>query len=624
MLLWCTGYAVPDSSNSTINLEGPWQYRWGMSLQDSTGNYAWLAANTQDTAWKFIDRPELIDDHPNETDLWARTDLPHRQTAAPAIFILYVVESIEVYVEDSLVYRFGDFAFQRTTPQRAWVWHLVDLPQDCSGRRLTLHVRSNVYKPSIQGEILFGSGKLLLEKMLRNDIVGFLLSLGTILTGIIFLVIAVVARDVRVFKGVIVAPIGIGMFGLFPLQIMQWIYFAPALYYFLEHAGMYIATVGFLMLIESLMAFPYQKIFRRLWQAMTIYGTAMLIGEVTVYTSNLVQMIPLYFIIVLCMGLLFWYSAKSMRLVEREMRVPLTALNMYAVLVIIEIVLFYYRVYARESREGIPFINTGSFFLFVILGWMVFSHYDKMNKRIIALQEDALRNQAAAHEAMERQQRERAEHERNLILSRERERLRIAQDLHDEIGSRLTEIRIVSEMAKDHTGRRGTIKEKLGELSTATEDVISTFSEIVWSLNPKNDSLENLAAYIGQRAIDFLAKADIRCRLDMPPEFPALKIESQVRHHLILATKETLNNIVKHADASIVLFGIAIDDGQLSIVIQDDGHGFDEATVRNGGNGLTNIRKRIECIGGTTRIESIFDQGTTVTFQIDTKNLQAV
>jgi signal transduction histidine kinase len=595
-----------------------------MSPQDSTGKYAWLAANTRDKAWKFIDRPELIDDRPNETDLWMQTALPEWYGHDPAIYIFYVKEYLEVFLDDSLIYRFGDFSFQKKIPFRAWVWHLVNLPRNCSGHTLTLHIRSNVHEATIVGQVTFGAQTTLLDGMIRKNMISLLLSLCYLLIGILFLAISITVRDVKKYRGIILAPIGLGIFELFALPIVQWFFYAPELYYFLDHVGLYMCCVGFLLLMESLIAVPYKKIFQHLWKWMLLYGSVMMIAELTVHPQNLMHTIPIYCIAIFCIAVFFWYSIKSFRLIEFDMRVPLVTFNAYAVFILIEIGVYFYKVIVRNELPDNMFLNVGSILLFSVLGWMIFSHYDKMNKRIIASQQEALKSEQLAHEAIERQQREQAEHERNLILSREGERLRIAQDLHDEIGSRLTEIRIVSEMAKDHTGRRGTIKDKLGELSTATEDVISTFSEIVWSLNPKNDSLENLAAYIGQRAIDFLAKANIRCRLDMPPEFPALKIESQVRHHLILAMKETLNNIVKHADASIVLFGIAIDDGRLSIMIQDDGHGFDEATVRKGGNGLMNIRKRIECIGGTTRIESIFNQGTTVTFQIDTKNLQVV
>ena len=192
----------------------------------------------------------------------------------------------------------------------------------------------------------------------------------------------------------------------------------------------------------------------------------------------------------------------------------------------------------------------------------------------------------------------------------ERERLRIARDLHDEIGSRLTEIRLVSEMTKRSNISEYNIAEKLEEISSASENVVKTFSEIVWSLNPQNDSLENLASFIGQISTEFLSKADIRCRLEYPPEFTPYNISSKVRHNIIMTVKELLNNIIKHADASIVTITISTDEKTLLIMIRDNGKGFDINNVRKYGNGLKNIQKRIEGIGGEFILESIPDNGT--------------
>ncbi|OGU65982.1 MAG: hypothetical protein A2X62_08200 [Stygiobacter sp. GWC2_38_9] len=204
----------------------------------------------------------------------------------------------------------------------------------------------------------------------------------------------------------------------------------------------------------------------------------------------------------------------------------------------------------------------------------------------------------------------------------ERERLRIARDLHDEIGSRLTEIRLVSEMAKQKNVSANDVLEKLEEISSASENVVTTFSEIVWSLNPKNDSLENLASFIGQCSTEFLGKADIRCRLDFPPELPGYNIPSEVRHNIILAVKELMNNIVKHADASIASIVLSTDEEALSITVKDNGRGFDMSNVRMFGNGLKNIQRRIESIGGKVTMESVIDNGTTTRIILPLKSFQ--
>lgn len=194
----------------------------------------------------------------------------------------------------------------------------------------------------------------------------------------------------------------------------------------------------------------------------------------------------------------------------------------------------------------------------------------------------------------------------------ERERLRITRDLHDEIGSRLTELRMISEMVGEKDLHESEIKQKLKELSIASENVSSTFGEIVWSLNPKNDSLEELISFISMQSTGFLSKADIRCRLELPETLPNYMVTSEIRHNIISTVKEVLNNIVKHSGASIVEINLVIDETQLFFELKDDGVGFNINDTRKLGNGLQNIRSRIESIGATIFIDSKIDRGTSI------------
>ena len=201
----------------------------------------------------------------------------------------------------------------------------------------------------------------------------------------------------------------------------------------------------------------------------------------------------------------------------------------------------------------------------------------------------------------------------------ERERLRIARDMHDDLGSRLTEIRLLSEMAYKEQDSRKT-SAALCEVSEIARNIISTFSEIVWSVNPQNDTVENLAEYIGQYAVDYLSKAEIKCRLDFPQEFPLWKASSEVRHNTLLAVKEALNNAVKHSDAKEINVKVKVEsrNGQniAALTIQDYGKGFDLNAIQMFSNGLKNMKKRMEQYGGKFEINSKTGSGTTLTFII--------
>ncbi|HXF10788.1 MAG TPA: ATP-binding protein, partial [Desulfuromonadaceae bacterium] len=200
--------------------------------------------------------------------------------------------------------------------------------------------------------------------------------------------------------------------------------------------------------------------------------------------------------------------------------------------------------------------------------------------------------------------------EQRAALDREKER--IARDLHDNLGSRLTKIISLSKMAfrdratPDQTGIH------VQQIGTAAKQVINSLDETVWVLNSRNDNLPNLINYLGQTAVEFLRSADIRCRIDFPDHPPELAVPADVRHNLFLVVQEALNNVVRHAHASEVRLTVTQDQQWFSLVIQDDGRGFENVPVNGGADGLRNMRRRTEEMGGRFELESRSGAGTRI------------
>jgi signal transduction histidine kinase len=136
--------------------------------------------------------------------------------------------------------------------------------------------------------------------------------------------------------------------------------------------------------------------------------------------------------------------------------------------------------------------------------------------------------------------------------------------------------------------------------------------EIVWAVDPENDTVDGLATYISQFASEFFADFPIRCRMRAPPLLPDVRLTTQVRHNLFLAVKEALNNVARHSGATDATVSLAAEDHTLSISIEDNGHGF-EAAAATQGHGLTNLKRRLSEVGGTCRIESRPGAGTQIT-----------
>jgi signal transduction histidine kinase/ligand-binding sensor domain-containing protein len=196
----------------------------------------------------------------------------------------------------------------------------------------------------------------------------------------------------------------------------------------------------------------------------------------------------------------------------------------------------------------------------------------------------------------------------------ERERGRIARDIHDDLGNRLTEIQLLTGLAQRNREIPKNAIVHIDEISSAARQATDALDEIVWAINPRNDTLPHVINYLGQFAADYLRMAGIHCRVDLPENPPAKSVSAEVRHNLFLTIKESLNNIVRHSNATEVLMRIHATNTSLSVIIQDNGRGFNDKVKNNGADGLENMRQRIAEIGGQFQIESKPGTGTCISF----------
>jgi ligand-binding sensor domain-containing protein/signal transduction histidine kinase len=200
-----------------------------------------------------------------------------------------------------------------------------------------------------------------------------------------------------------------------------------------------------------------------------------------------------------------------------------------------------------------------------------------------------------------------------LQQSLEQERRRIARDLHDELGARLTSIALQGELAMRGETIPAAAKAELGSLSVRVRQLINATDEVIWTTDPGNDSLPNLVEFLCDYIERFLTPAGIYYRLDVPSDLPAIPIQSQARHHFLLAVKETLNNAVRHSNAKMLMVQLKLEGDVMTFVISDNGIGFDVQHARPGGNGLVNIQNRMASVSGRAEIASAPGKGTTTT-----------
>jgi len=196
------------------------------------------------------------------------------------------------------------------------------------------------------------------------------------------------------------------------------------------------------------------------------------------------------------------------------------------------------------------------------------------------------------------------------VYALEKERSRIARDMHDDVGSSLTKI--------------GKLAAKLDDpaIAETAREVVQAMDEIVWTVNPRNDTLESLADYLVHYTEDFLRPTGIAYELDVALALPDVLLSAEVRHNVYMAVREALNNAVKHAAPTRIWLGLSVEGDQLTLIVRDDGCGFSQEALATGSDGLGNMRQRLADIGGELLIASVPGHGTTLTLHVRLKGIK--
>jgi signal transduction histidine kinase len=208
---------------------------------------------------------------------------------------------------------------------------------------------------------------------------------------------------------------------------------------------------------------------------------------------------------------------------------------------------------------------------------------------------------------------ERKEFEKQVavLAAQQQERDRISADMHDELGSGMTAIRLMSEILK-HKMKDQHFPE-LEKISSSANDLLSKMNTIIWTMKSSNDTLESLVAYIRAHATEYFDNTPIECKVNVPAVIPQVDISGEKRRNIFLSVKEALNNAMKHSQGTQIRIDIITLDNKLIIKVADNGVGINPEQLRRFGNGLSNMRRRMESINGSCKIEG--EGSCVVTFE---------
>jgi len=205
------------------------------------------------------------------------------------------------------------------------------------------------------------------------------------------------------------------------------------------------------------------------------------------------------------------------------------------------------------------------------------------------------------------------EYEKEIAVykAQQEERQRISADMHDELGAGMTAIRLMSEIARNKMKENTPVE--IEKISHSADDVLNKMNAIIWSMNSGNDTLDNLISYIRSYSIEYFDNTPVQCKVNVPAEIPDKELTGDKRRNVFLCVKETLNNVLKHSGGSLVTVDIEANHS-LRVIITDNGKGIDLEKLRQFGNGLKNITRRMESIEGSYKIEN--KNGTVTTLDL--------
>jgi two-component sensor histidine kinase len=192
------------------------------------------------------------------------------------------------------------------------------------------------------------------------------------------------------------------------------------------------------------------------------------------------------------------------------------------------------------------------------------------------------------------------------------ERARIARDIHDDLGMRMTQLVLQGEVAVSEVPPQSGLHSQLSQLCEDAREALRAMDEVLWAINPRRDNLREFTTYVCRYAQTFLKDAAIQCTLDVEPEMYPAAFNLPLRRNLLMAVKEALHNAAKHSHASELILRIRCQGQALHVVVQDNGWGFDPRLASPDRNGLTNMSQRMNELGGRCHVNSQPGQGCRV------------
>ena len=252
----------PPLDQALVELDRNWTYRWGDSPFDAEGSPLWICRQEDEQAWRGINFPSNPPDRRDRTRVWFRTRLPDFSGGDPRIFIYSIDLAAEVYLENRLIYSYGELQSQGRMRFRGWPWHLIPLPEDFAGKQLYVRVSSDYRDIGLWGEVILGSGADHMRRIIKRDIIRIVVAVISLTLSSIFLLLYFLRDRQRSFLYLCLITLALVVRVASETHSKQLVLYAPLLFEYVKAASYFILPLFIILFLQEILGETYRKITR--------------------------------------------------------------------------------------------------------------------------------------------------------------------------------------------------------------------------------------------------------------------------------------------------------------------------------------------------------------------------
>ena len=574
----------------------------------SVTNWEYSTAAAPDSSqWHPFQGPIEFKENLNSDFLWLKTTLLFIPNIHPSLYIKRINFPVVVYLDGKQIFQYSgpSTLIHNHFVRRDHV--LIPLPQCKTGDLITFKIYPAVKVHKIPWQVYLVSSDHILKNFFLRYMDNFAFSAIFFTTGLVILVLFIISYRLKLLLGIALYLLSLALFITSNNPFLQLLIPAPSWYYHMDYISLISATIGAFFAIEQIIEKRYKGILQTIWIIHLVFLIAciLIINLTTATFQNIVH----YFLIMLVINMVICITVmiKSARKGEYTAKILFVGMSVFLIFAILEIILFYRDARVDMYSYSVKVLHFGALFFVISLIWIAVYYYVNTYRQKELAQQKEL-------EAVKRANQTREQFAMQLIESQENERNRIALELHDSVGQKLLIIKnmLLSEIRKSRDNR---LHHALVRVSDLSGETIQDVRNITYNLRPRHLDQLGLTTAIETVLENLAESSDIRFHPNIADIDNLLPKQDEINFYRII--QESLNNIIKHSQATEAWVEISKSEQQLITVIRDNGIGSQE---QSGGLGITGMYERARMIGAEFNIVFTNGNGTEITLNYPIKS----